>query len=88
MKNAFSCHAFDYVEKPVDLEQITNCLLDALKIIPIRISFLISVQQLSEIRLMYSEIVCLYADNHSTRIYDVDGNEYRPECTMAYWQSS
>ena len=34
MKNAFSCHAFDYVEKPVDLEQITNCLLDALKIIP------------------------------------------------------
>ena len=27
---------------------------------------------------MYSEIVCLYADNHSTRIYDVDGNEYRP----------
>lgn len=62
MKNAFSCHAFDYVEKPVDLEQITNCLLDALKIIPNRDQF----------------FSFLYADNHSTRIYDVDGNEYRP----------
>ena len=78
MKNAFSCHAFDYVEKPVDLEQITNCLLDALKIIPNKDQFFSFLYNNLEIRLMYSEIVCLYADNHSTRIYDVDGNEYRP----------
>ena len=78
MKNAFSCHAFDYVEKPVDLEQITNCLLDALKIIPNKDQFFSFLYNNLEIRLMYSEIVCLYADNHSTRIYDVDGSEYRP----------
>ena len=78
MRNAFSCHAFDYVEKPVDLEQITNCLLDALKIIPNKDQFFSFLYNNLEIRLMYSEIVCLYADNHSTRIYDVDGNEYRP----------
>ena len=71
MKNAFSCHAFDYVEKPVDLEQITNCLLDALKIIPNKDQFFSFLYNNLEIRLMYSEIVCLYADNHSTRIYDV-----------------
>ena len=78
MKNAFSCHAFDYVEKPVDLEQITNCLLDALKIIPNKDQFFSFLYNNLEIRLMYSEIVCLYADNHSTKIYDVDGNEYCP----------
>ena len=79
MKDAFSCHAFDYVEKPVDLEQYhKNCLLDALKIIPNKDQFFSFLYNNLEIRLMYSEIVCLYADNHSTRIYDVDGNEYRP----------
>lgn len=68
----------DGVEKPVDLERITNCLLDALKIIPNKDQFFSFLYNNLEIRLMYSEIVCLYADNHSTRIYDVDGNEYRP----------
>ena len=32
----------------------------------------------TEVRLAYSDVVCLYADNHCTKIYDKDGNVFRP----------
>ena len=89
MKNAFSCHAFDYVEKPVDLEQITNCLLDALKIIPNKDQFFSFLYNNLEIRLM-----CIQKSYVCMRIITVRGSTMSmetntvQECTMAYWQSS
>lgn len=85
--NHFTAHSYDIIFMDIFMdgmdgvetaEQITNCLLDALKIIPNKDQFFSFLYNNLEIRLMYSEIVCLYADNHSTRIYDVNGNEYRP----------
>lgn len=78
MGEAFSCHAFDYLEKPADEEKISHCLLDALKVIPNKEQYFSFPYNNMEVRLAYSDIVCLYADNHCTKIYDAEGREYVP----------
>lgn len=78
MGDAFSCHAFDYLEKPVDEEKISRCLLDALKVIPNKEQYFSFSFNNMEVRMPYSDIVCLYADNHCTKVYDISGKEYLP----------
>lgn len=78
MGQAFSAHAFDYLEKPADQERISRCLQDALKLIPDKEQYFSFSIKNTEIRLAYADVVCLYADNHCTKVYDASGTEYTP----------
>lgn len=78
MGQAFSAHAFDYLAKPADPERISRCLQDALKMIPDKEQYFSFSLKNMEIRLAYADVVCLYADNHCTKIYDASGTEYTP----------
>lgn len=76
MGQAFSVHAFDYIEKPLGREKLFSCLLDSLALLPKPEDYLsFSVNGL-DIRLFHSEIVCLSAAGHSTIVQCISGREY------------
>lgn len=78
MGQAFGCHAFDYLLKPLQKDKLFRCLTDILKLVPDSQKYLTFSHGNREIRLLYSNILYLRASNHNTLIMAVDGTEYRP----------
>ena len=78
MGQAFGCHAFDYLLKPLQKDKLFRCLTDILKLIPDIQKYLTFSHENMEIRLLYSNILYLRASNHNTLVVTADGTEYRP----------
>ena len=78
MGQAFGCHAFDYLLKPLQKDKLFRCLADILKLIPNTQKYLTFSNGNIEIQLLYSNILYLRASNHNTLVMTADGTEYRP----------
>lgn len=76
MGQAFSVHAFDYMEKPLDRNKFFTCLTDSLALLPKPEDYLSFSSNGLDIRLFYSEIACLSASGHSTVVQCISGREY------------
>lgn len=76
MGNAFSVHAFDYIEKPLEHDRFFACLTDCLAVLPKPEKYLTFSSGRLDIRLYYSEIACLSSSGHSTIVQCVSGREY------------
>ena len=75
---AFHCHAFDYLQKPVTQEDISRVLRDALRLLQAEIQYLEFTCSRQAIRIPYTEIVSILSDDHRTIITDHKGNRYDP----------
>ncbi len=78
MREAFACHAFDYLEKPLDTAKICKCLDEALQVLPKQEPFLSFSFNNIVHNIFYRNIACLYAEGHYTRIINKDGKQFRP----------
>ena len=76
MGQAFSVHAFDYMEKPLDRNKFFTCLTDSLALLPKPEDYLSFSSNGLDIRLFYSEIACLSSCGHSTVVQCTSGKEY------------
>ena len=78
MGDAFSVHAFDYIEKPILPEKLFSCLRDCQNRLPKQEEYLSFTANGVEVRLFYSEIAYLRSSGHSTVISCISGREYTP----------
>lgn len=78
MSTAFSVHAFHYIVKPYQKDDLAQCLTDALRNLPDPEHYLSFPVCGIERKLPYSQVLCLIADSHHTQITSLNGEEFRP----------
>lgn len=78
MPQAFSCHAFDYIQKPPSKERIFQVMSDALLILPCAFRCLEFTCSRKPVRLLFSDIVCVVSAGHNTDITDRYGTVFSP----------
>ena len=78
MGKAFSAHAFDYISKPIRREEIYLAMSDVMRIRPQSEPYLLFTYENTEHKILFSDLACLYANGHYTRIILTDGTIFRP----------
>ena len=78
MSEAFSCYAFEYIQKPATRERVFQVLADALKLLPRQSRLLEFICSRQTVRLLYSDIVCVVARGHNTDVTDIRGCTQSP----------
>ena len=76
MAQAFPCHAFDYLMKPIDISRLYKTLDEALKLLPDNQPYIEFTFEKQNISLLYSDIICILSDSNYCIIRTKD-NEYR-----------
>lgn len=70
MSDAFRCHAFDYLVKPFDLEQMKKTILDALAFLPEKEQYLNLSVRKQNVPIFYSDIrYVLASSNYCMDLY-------------------
>ena len=64
MSDAFRCHAFDYLVKPFDLEQMKKTILDALAFLPEKEQYLNLSVRKQNVPIFYSDIRYVLASSN------------------------
>ncbi len=82
MPEAFSCHAFDYVSKPIDRERVERVLDDARKILPTSHKYIDLIHDRKTCRVYLRDIVFAVTDAHYLEITLSDGSVLRPRMTV------
>lgn len=82
MPEAFSCHAFDYISKPIDREQVERVLDDARKILPTSHKYIDLVHDRKTRRVYLRDIVFAVTDAHYLEVVLSDGCTLRPRMTV------
>lgn len=81
MPDAFSCHAFDYVIKPIKKEHIEKCLNDCLKLLSrmpsVNDRFIELVDNGNNIKVFLNNLAAVTVSGHTVFVYTIDGNEYQ-----------
>ncbi len=87
MPEAFSCHAFEYLSKPIDRGRVEKCLDDAAKILlpPEKFVEIASDRKMS--RVFLRDIVSAVTDAHYLEISLTDGSKLRCRMTVTDFQS-
>ena len=83
MPQAFACHAFDYVSKPIDRERVEQVLDDARKILPTTHKYMELIQDRKKSRVFLRDIVYAVKDSHYIEIILSDGSSLRSRMTVA-----
>lgn len=83
MPDAFSCHAFEYVVKPIDKERIYSVMSDALEIIPKLSRYVEFTSKRKKINLLISDIISAVSNGHYLLIKDKNCNEYSVRMTLS-----
>ncbi|MCI9173875.1 MAG: response regulator transcription factor [Lachnospiraceae bacterium] len=83
MPDAFSCHAFEYITKPVSFQRIADVLKDALKILPVSRSYIELSSSRKTVRAFLDEIVSIVTDAHYLDIHLADGTALRSRMTIS-----
>ena len=82
MPDAFRCHAFDYLVKPFDLEQMKKTIRDALAFLPEKEQYLNLSVHKQNVPIFYSDIRYVLASSNYCMVYTKE--EYR--CRMSFSQ--
>lgn len=83
MPEAFSCHAFDYVSKPIDRARVERVLDDAGKILPASHKYMELIFDRQNIRVLLRDIIYAVTDAHYLQIVLSDGSSLRPRMTVS-----
>lgn len=76
MAQAFPCHAFDYIMKPIDISRLYKTLDEALRILPENQPYIDIVFERQKISVLHSDILYILSDSNYC-IITVRDNEYR-----------
>lgn len=82
MPDAFSCHAFEYVTKPILPERIFTVLRDALEILDITPKYIELASGRQTVSVFLRDIVFAISDAHYLNIGLSNGSEVRTRMTM------
>lgn len=82
MPQAFACHAFDYVSKPLDRKRVEQVLDDARRILPTTHKYMELMQDRKKSRVLLRDIVYAVKDGHYIEIALSDGSSLRPRMTV------
>ncbi len=83
MPEAFGCHAFDYISKPISLERLEKVLDDALRFLPSTHKFIELVSERKTYQVFLKDIVYAVTDGHYLDITLADGSTMRQRMTAA-----
>ena len=82
MPDAFSCHAFEYIVKPVTMERLFGVLADALKVLPRPGTYIELASGRRSIPVFPDSIVSVVTDAHYLCIALADGEDLRCRMTV------
>lgn len=82
MPEAFSCHAFEYIVKPLSPERVKKVLADAVKLIPPPDEYLELYCDRKDVRVKLGDIVSAVTDAHYLEVALSDGTLLRCRMTM------
>lgn len=86
MQEAFSCHAFEYITKPIDPCRVKRVLEDAAKLLPPSDKFVTLTSNRKTVRLFLSDIVAVVTDAHYLEFFLTDGSSLRCRMTLPEFQ--
>lgn len=82
MPEAFSCHAFEYLSKPVTSERVEKVLDDALRVLPQPQKYIELPCERKIARVFLKDIVFVISDAHYLEVLLTDGTTLRCRMTM------
>lgn len=82
MPDAFSCHAFEYIQKPINEERVIQVMNDALDIMPTEMQYMEFTSNRQIVRVFLDEIVSAVTDAHYLNITLTSGKNLRCRMTM------
>lgn len=82
MPEAFSCHAFEYISKPIDCKRLERVLDDAMKILPVPQKFIEVACDRKTIRVFLQDIISAITDAHYLELSLSDGSCLRSRMTV------
>lgn len=87
MPEAFSCHAFEYLSKPIDCRKVEQALDDAMKILPTHTKKFIEITcNRKTMRIFLQDIVFVTTDAHYLELSLSDGSGLRSRMTIREFQ--
>lgn len=82
MPDAFSCHAFEYIQKPFTTERIEQVMTEALETLPDKAQYMEIISNRQTVRVFLDEIVSAVTDAHYLNITLSDGEKLHCRMTM------
>ncbi len=82
MPDAFSCHAFEYIQKPFATERIVQVMMEALETLPDKEQYMELIINRQTVRVFLDEIVSAVTDAHYLNITLSDGEKLHCRMTM------
>ncbi|MDE6519193.1 MAG: LytTR family DNA-binding domain-containing protein [Ruminococcus sp.] len=82
MPDAFSCHAFEYIQKPFTTERIVQVMTEALETLPNKAQYMEIVINRQTVRVFFDEIVSAVTDAHYLDITLSGGEKLHCRITM------
>ena len=76
-REAFACHAFEYIEKPADYDRIFSVMSDVMKIMPSEEKYIEFTCSRQTTRLLYSNFAATVSLDHYLEITDCSGQVYK-----------
>lgn len=77
MPEAFSCHAFEYIQKPADYARVSEVMTDMMSILPDKPQYMELLCSRQSVRLMYSDFAAAVSYDHYIDITDISGRVYK-----------
>lgn len=82
MPDAFSCHAFEYIQKPFTTERIVQVMTEALETLPDKAQYMEIISNRQTVRVFLDEIVSAVTDAHYLDITLLGGEKLHCRMTM------
>ncbi|MCM1316177.1 MAG: LytTR family DNA-binding domain-containing protein [Muribaculaceae bacterium] len=82
MPDAFSCHAFEYIQKPFTTERIVQVMAEALETLPDKAQYIEIISSRQTVRVFLDEIVSAVTDAHYLDITLSGGENLHCRMTM------
>lgn len=82
MPDAFSCHAFEYITKPVTAERVQAVLTDMLKFLPSAHPYFELRSDRQNLRIFCDDVISVISDAHYLNIALTDGQTVRTRMTI------
>lgn len=77
MPEAFACHAFEYIQKPIAENRVEKVMTDAIKILPQKTQYIEFNCNRQNVRVLYSDLAAASSDGHYVNISDCSGKVYK-----------
>ncbi|CDE33193.1 response regulator of the LytR/AlgR family [Ruminococcus sp. CAG:403] len=77
MPDAFSCHAFEYIQKPFQLDRVRTVLKDVIQCLPQQQKYLEFISNRQTVRLLYSDFMFAMMCDHYIDLISANGTTFR-----------